>query len=176
MHRIVRDLQLQGGRASFVGTRRGSLGCTATSPTSPPAWGCWLPSKPAHLPSAMKIRLPQREDVWSMKERYCIDRGPQPSTVGPASDRHYHRLHGGSKHASHVCSEHEHLRTFRGKESIGASDLREPPGWVEHERSSSLGSYRVRSAILVLAISPADVIRETTSLTTKTPPTLRDEI
>ena len=33
----------------------------------------------------MKIRLPQREDVWSMKERYCIDRGCQPSTVGPAS-------------------------------------------------------------------------------------------
>jgi hypothetical protein len=41
-----------------------------------------------------------------MKERYCIDRGLQPSTVGPASDRYYHRLHGGSKHASHVCSEH----------------------------------------------------------------------
>jgi hypothetical protein len=33
----------------------------------------------------LNIRLPQREDVWSMKERYCIDRHHRPSTVGPAS-------------------------------------------------------------------------------------------
>jgi hypothetical protein len=29
----------------------------------------------------MKTRLPQREDVWSVKECYCIDRDYQPSKV-----------------------------------------------------------------------------------------------
>jgi hypothetical protein len=121
MHRIVRDLQLQVRRASFVGTRRGywdvlqhrqnhrlrgGVGCQENLLIYPQQY------------ALMKIRLPQREDVWSMKERYCIDRGHQPSQVGSASGQHYHRLHSGSKHASHVCSEHERFRTFRGKEPI----------------------------------------------------------
>ena len=67
-----------------------------------------------HRDAQMKTRLPQREDVWSVKECYCIDRGYQPSKVEPASGQHYHRLHSGSKHVSHVCSELERLHTFWG--------------------------------------------------------------
>lgn len=110
----------------------------------------------------MKIRLPQREDVWSVKERYCIDRGHQPSKVGPASGQQYHRLHSGSKHGLHV---------FARSGAINPSELateESPSGWVGHEVSSSLGFHQVRSAIFVLAISlSAGVTRKTTSGTTK---------
>ena len=66
----------------------------------------------------MKIRLPQREDVWSMKERYCIDKGHQPSTVGLEYARRYHSC---SEHVSRGCSERERLHV-RVTDSIGASE------------------------------------------------------
>jgi hypothetical protein len=84
MHRIVRDLQLQVRRASFVGTRRGHWDALQHHQQHRPRGGVGRQETCSFtLTSMLKpiIRLPQREDVWSMKERYCIDRGHQPSQV-----------------------------------------------------------------------------------------------